>query len=315
MKILITGASGFVGSYLTNYFASIENYDVTVLVRKEPSFFNRFKNKIKIIECDILEFNQMKFFLIEKFDSIIHLAAYNDVDTTENPEKALLVNAFGTKNILNIAKELNVDNFIYFSVLQVYGRELEGDYTSDSAVFCDNDYSLNHFVAEEYCKMYSKNYGIKTSVLRLAYAFGCPFDLEVDRWTIVPEAFCISAFNEHKIVIKSSGKVARDFVPLSYVAQSVENLITKPKPGNTIYNLTSEVVISILETAEVVKIAAKEILDIDVKIILETKDPIIGNKYLVKNNILGPLNKESVIEIMKNEMKQIFVKLKNRRND
>lgn len=315
MKILITGASGFVGSYLTNYFASIENYEVTILVRKEPNFFYKLKNKIKILKCDILEFKQLKISIIEKFDSIIHLAAYNDVDTLENPEKALLVNAFGTKNILQIAKELNVDNFVYFSVLQVYGRELEGNYTSDSTVLCDNDYSLNHFVAEEYCKMFSKSYEIKTSVIRLAYSFGCPFDLKVDRWSLVPEAFCISAFKDQKIVIKSSGKVTRDFVPLSYVAKCVESLINKPKPGNTIYNLTSEVVISILETAEIVKFAAKEILDIDVEIILESKDPIIGNKYLVKNNILGPLKKDYVIESMKYEMKQIFSKLKNKKND
>jgi UDP-glucose 4-epimerase len=312
MKLLITGASGFVGSYLTKYFLNLEGYEITILVRKTPDFLKKFSNKIKIIECDVLDFEKLKISIIEKYDSIIHLAAYNDIDTNNDPEKALLVNSFGTRNILNLTKELKIKNFIYFSVLQVYGRELEGLYTTNSKVLCDNDYSLNHFVAEEYCRMFSKNYDINTSILRLAYAFGCPIDLKVDRWTLVPEAFCLSAFKHHKINIKSSGKVSRDFIPISKVAQSVEYLVNNPKIGNTIYNLSSEVVISVLETAYIVKFAAKEILDIDIEIITESNEPAIENSYLVKNNILGPLIKKDVLDEMIFEMKDIFLKLKNK---
>jgi UDP-glucose 4-epimerase len=311
-KILITGASGYIGSYLLDYLLKRDEYELTILVRNLPIYLKNKDKKIKIIKCDILDYETMKLSIIDNFDAIIHLAAFNDVDTLTNPEKALMVNAFGTKNLLNIATNLGVKNFIYFSVLQVYGRELDGIYTSESNVLCDNDYSLNHFIAEEYCKMYSNKFSICTNVIRLAYAFGCPVDHEVDRWTLVPESFCLSALLNGEITLNSSGNATRDFVPINYVAKSVEFLIKNYKNGHSIYNLTSEVVIPILETAKLVQEVAEDVLQKKVKLIINSDQPSKSNFYHVKNNLLGPLSKDQVLDSMKIEMRKIFLLFKNK---
>lgn len=315
MKILITGASGYVGSYLSDYLNRPDEYQLTLLVRKTPDYLKDLGEHVTIVESDILDREKLKKALTEKYDAIVHLAAFNDVDTNGNPEKALLVNAFGTRNILQLGVDLGVTNFIYFSVLQVYGRELDGHYTASSEVLCDNDYSLNHFAAEEYCRMYAKNYGVSTSVVRLAYAFGCPFDARVDRWTLVPEAFCLSAFNEGKIILKSSGRASRDFVPIRYVAQSVEHLIKQPKAGHTAYNMTSEVVIPIIDTAHLVKNIGERVLNKKIDLIVESDEPKTANHYRVENNLLGPLQKSEVESYMADEMEKIFLMLNSSKND
>ena len=56
------------------------------------------------------------------------------------------MNVYGTRNICKIANERKVKKLIYFSVLQVYGRELNGKKSEKSKIICDNDYSLNHYL-------------------------------------------------------------------------------------------------------------------------------------------------------------------------
>jgi UDP-glucose 4-epimerase len=314
-KILITGASGYIGSYLSDYLYKTGKYELTILVRTLPKYLKNIGESIKIIECDILDYELMTLLIIDKYDAIIHLAAFNDVDTINNPQKALLTNAFGTKNLLKIASNLEIKNFIYFSVLQVYGRELEGSYTSESEVLCDNDYSLNHFIAEEYCKMFSNSSTICTSIIRLAYAFGCPIDFKVDRWTLVPESFCLSAILNGEIILNSSGKAERDFVPINYVSKSVEYLIENYKKGYNVYNLTSEVIIPIIETAHLVQEIAEEVLQKKIKLIINSDQPTKSNFYNVKNNLLGPLSKNQVLDFMKLEMRKIFLLHKNTKYD
>jgi len=309
VNILITGASGFVGTYLIRHMEGVQNINITLLVRTLPQYLNKWKTKFNVIQCDILNYECLKHNVSSDIDAIIHIAAYNDVDTEADPLQALKVNTFGTRNILNLSMELGIEHVVYFSVLQVYGRELEGNYTTDSPVLCDNDYSLNHYAAEEYCRMYSTNYNISTSIIRLGYSFGCPIDIGIDRWSLVPESFCMSAYNSGKIILKSSGKISRDFIPLNYVSESIEYLLKSPNTGCTIYNLVTETTMTILEVAELVKKTGERVLNKRIDLVVESDTPIIQNDFLVKNNILGPLRKESVEKSMEIEVEKIFIML------
>ena len=95
--------------------------------------------------------------------------------------QAYKTNIYGTRNICEIAKIKNVKKFFYFSVLQVYGRELLGKIKENSKINCDNDYSLTHYLAENTCEKYSKNSNTEFSTMRLGYMFGCPIDKKIDR--------------------------------------------------------------------------------------------------------------------------------------
>ena len=213
MNILITGASGFIGSYLFKFFNE-KGYNVYGLVRKKPSikYFNKFNNKLII--SDLNDFKKLQKKIPTKIDVIIHSGASNDQDTNKDIAQAYKTNIYGTRNICEIAKIKNVKKFFYFSVLQVYGRELIGKIKENSKINCDNDYSLTHYLAENISEKYSKTINTKFSIMRLGYMFGCPIDKKIDRKTLIPFIFCKQAIEEKEIILASKGKAQRDFVSL-----------------------------------------------------------------------------------------------------
>jgi len=317
MKILITGATGYIGSHLLRYLNKEHRNDLIPLCRKLPEHFIDWKNEFQVIEADVTNLNELTEKIKGQIDCIIHLAAYNDVNSSKFPDQALMVNGIGTRNMLEIAKQCKCKTFIYFSTLQVYGKELHGTYTHETCPDCSDDYSLTHYIAEEYCRMFSLRYNLNVGIIRLSNGFGCPIHYKIDRWTLVPGSLCLSAFKEGRIVLKSSGKQNRDFVSLDYVSKCVDYLMKYGISGFNIYNITSEKLFSVMEIAEMVVSSAKTVLNRDVEITCESENPVHANKFLVKNNICEtlfltkPYDKTRIRDELITEIEKIFEMLKN----
>jgi len=312
MNILITGATGYVGSSLAMYLKKNSSNEIITLCRKLPYYFKDWVDLFKVLEVDVTQLEDLKKKVPKKIDTIIHLAASNNIDTMQNPEKALIINGIGTRNMLEIARERKCKSFIYFSVLQVYGKELQGIITVNSSIKCEDDYSLTHYLAEEYCRMYALRYNINVDVLRLSNIFSCPKHQKIDRWSIVPLCLCMSAYEDNEIRLKSSGKQVRDFVSIYRVIKSIEYLMKEKKRDFNIYNLTSENTFSILEVAKMVQSCAELMLKKRISLICESKYPLDTNQFLAKNNLLGPLKREKVQCELLNEIKKTLILLVRR---
>lgn len=258
MKILITGASGFIGSYLFKNFKE-EGHIVYGIVRKKPNLGFLKKNKKEIILADLNDFKSLEKNFPKSVDLIIHAGASNDQDTNKNIRKAYETNIYGTRNICELAKRNNVKKFVYMSVLQVYGRELKNKISEKSEINCDNDYALSHYLSEEVCKNYSKNSKTKFSILRLGYMFGCPIEKKIDRKSLIPYAICDQVVRQNQINLKTKGRANRDFVSLKVLFNNLKKII---KINNlfTIYNFTSGYSFSIKEIAQIVKLEGQKIL-------------------------------------------------------
>ena len=306
MKILLTGATGYIGSYLTKYLSKEASNEVIPLCKKLPDYFRDWKNELEVVECDITQLDDLKEKVPEEIDCIIHLAAFNDVLCSRKPEQALIVNGIGTRNMLEVAKEKRCQSFIYFSTLQVYGKDLQGTITVDSPIKCVDDYAFTHYVAEEYCRLFSSRYDLNVSVARPSNVFGCPIHPKINRWTLVPTSLCLSAYEKNEIRLKSSGKQNRDFVSLKFISKCMESLIEENKSGFNVYNLTSETLFSIIEVAELVQSCAKSILNKNIKLICESEFPLESNHFLVRNNLLSPPNKEELRDELLNEIEKIL---------
>lgn len=264
MKILITGASGFIGSFLFQEFTKM-NYQTYGLVRKKPSLNFLKKNKDKIIISDLVDFETLNKKLPLEIDVIIHAGAYNDQDTNNDIKNSYLVNIYGTRNICKIADERKVKKLIYFSVLQVYGRELNGTKSEKSKIICDNDYSLNHYLSEEVCKNYSSISKTSFSILRLGYIFGCPIDKKIDRKTLIPFVLCDQAVKKNQISMMSKGRARRDFVSLKTLFINI-NKIIKDSKSFAVYNFTSGYSFSIKEIIDIVKKQTEKITKKSIKL-------------------------------------------------
>lgn len=108
MKILITGISGFAGSYLSEYLLDKGGSEIAGTVFGKIDFGNieKFKDKLKLFECNITDANKAEEIILNhKPDKIYHFAAMASA-AEEDREKVFDVNVDGTMNILNAAKKL-----------------------------------------------------------------------------------------------------------------------------------------------------------------------------------------------------------------
>ncbi|MCB0736894.1 MAG: NAD(P)-dependent oxidoreductase [Bacteroidetes bacterium] len=227
MKYLITGASGFIGSFLTRYLLD-RNHQVIALGR---SFSNEMKEILygaDFVEADVLS-SELSDHRINA-DVVVHLAAAND-KVSKDLSKGIELSAVGTVNTMNLAIANGIEKFIFYSTLQVYGGELVGNYSEGSQALPVNDYGMNHLFGEMYCEMYSRMKGLKTLVVRPSNIYGPFLSKEVNRWTLVPGCFCKEAVEKKTITLLSSGKQMRNFITLeqlSYGTQMAAENIHKP---------------------------------------------------------------------------------------
>jgi len=152
-KIIITGASGLLGSNMAQEFK--EKYET----------FITDKNPVKISGCegvalDLTDFDKTKKILLEIMPKIIiHCAALTNVDyCEENPKETKLVNYDVTRNLAEISQEIG-SKFIYISTDAVFDGE-KGDYSEESLTNPISVYGHSKLMGEEAVKKICGNYAI-----------------------------------------------------------------------------------------------------------------------------------------------------------
>ena len=118
MKVLVTGASGFLGKTLLHKLAN-SNYDCIGISKSSSSIIN----EIKISKCDITKKDQITE-VVKKHnpDVVIHLASYTgNVECEKNPDNAFSTNVLGTLNVLDSIRNSRA-KIIFASSREIYGN-------------------------------------------------------------------------------------------------------------------------------------------------------------------------------------------------
>lgn len=184
MKILITGGAGFIGSHLTK--ALIDRGDQTVIVDNFNDYYDpslkwaRIKNilkgkKFKLYENDICDLDEMdRIFKKEKIDKVVHLAAMAGVrNSLLDPFIYEEVNVRGTLNLLHLATNYKIKNFVYASSSSVYGNNKKLPFSeSDSVDNPISPYAATKKTTELLAHVYSHVYGLNTTGLRFFTVYG-----------------------------------------------------------------------------------------------------------------------------------------------
>lgn len=209
--ILLTGHTGFIGSEIKNDFELL-GHRVLTLGRSEDCDY-----QVNLGQPELIE----KLDINEQIDEIIHCAAINETKMSENIILYYNVNVVATRGLLELAKKLNVKEFIFISTFHVYGKDT-GNITEKTETNPKNDYGLTHLLSEkiitEFCSWNSMRY----KILRPTNVYGIPKDISsFTRWTLVPFQFIKSAYANKEIVIKSNGLQQRNFVSISDVVNSI----------------------------------------------------------------------------------------------
>ncbi|MBI4131365.1 MAG: NAD-dependent epimerase/dehydratase family protein [Nitrosarchaeum sp.] len=223
MKILVTGASGFIGSHLMKYLS--RNNKVHGLSRSKKSQ-NIFQ--ISLSDKQKLARHMKK----NKYDLVIHLAASLEESV---PFDMFIKNCVSTANVLECCAETNVAKVVFSSSQLVYGKSIYLPIDEDHPKNPINNYALSKLICEEICKMYYNTYGLSIQILRLSSVYGPGQSPKY----IIPTMMLNSVNNKDiKIHHYKNGLQLMDFVHVKDVCKAI-SLACKSKSKFGIYNIAS----------------------------------------------------------------------------
>lgn len=181
VRMLITGGSGFIGHHVVERFMHSPGYEVTILDRLDFSGNqNRLKEigapgKCRFVYHDLKSpINEQLANQIGRQDIVVHIAAATHVDRSiTDPMSFVQDNVVGTCNILDYARSVNCEHFVYFGTDEVFGPAPPGTaYKEDDRYNCGNPYSATKSGAEQLCVSYDNTYGLPVSIIHCMNVFG-----------------------------------------------------------------------------------------------------------------------------------------------
>ncbi|MCL4377185.1 MAG: NAD(P)-dependent oxidoreductase [Actinobacteria bacterium] len=277
MNILISGGGGYIGNFLAKLLIE-QGHNIGLIIRRENEFTRIYKNYINLYFADVIK--PLVFSPDKSYNLFVHLAAANDIDSFD-PYYAINSTVLGTKNSLTYCKNHQIKRFLYFSTFQVFGH-VEGNMYEESPFFPVNDYGITHLFAEQYVQMYNRLANINFIIIRPTNIFGAPMFKEVDRWTLVPSCFCKEAIEKGEINLMSSGIQTRDFVDVNDLA-SLSALYCNEFDlfTNSIVNISSGNIFSIIEIAEIVADIYQSTFNKPCKINIHSESPKEKNIFSI----------------------------------
>ena len=278
-NILITGGTGLFGKSILNFLIYIRqyyNFDITVLTRDKYSFL--FDNPdyntdfIHFINGDIRNFNSDK-----EYDYIIHAAApASEKLERENPLEMYSIILDGTKNIINIAKKMNVKKLLFTSSGAVYGEQFESikSFKENYYGYPTTYYGKAKKISEEL--LLDSN--INVSIAR-CFAFVGPY-LNLNIHFAIGN-FIRDVIENKDIIIKGDGRPLRTYL---YTADLVIWLFSILLNSNdkSIYNVGSSKEISIYDLAKKVSKSLNN-YNGNIKVLTEANYNYPTPKYIPNN--------------------------------
>jgi len=239
-KVLITGADGFIGSYLTKALID-KNYSVSVLVKNNNLRRLKFiKDKIEILIGDINDPNLK----LDKYDIIYHLAALTDLKKcSENPKLAFNENVLGTINLLSNIN--NKSKFILISTLGVYGEPKYFPVNEDHTTYPIEPYAASKLASENFVLGFCKSREINYCIVRLFNVYGPGQRNDF----VIP--MIINQFLNNKKLQLNNLDSSRDFI---FIDDVINALIKIGESENSeIYNVGTGKETTIKEIIEILK--------------------------------------------------------------
>jgi len=248
--VLITGASGLIGSNLVNRIIKYEGVNMIVVGRSKLKMEQIFaghisKENFHIVEHDI---NLSLPNSLGNIDYLYNAAGPISGETIQNePVSVISTNLCGTINCLDYLKEQKtntgvVGTLIVFSSATVYGKTKEGEKIvneqdtslADALDHPNSPYSESKRMIEVVARAYNKQYGINVKIARFSYVYG---------YTAVPPktafySFIGKALEGQNLVLQKSGFSRRDNI---YIDDAIEGLLYLTEYGNSgeAYNISA----------------------------------------------------------------------------
>ena len=277
-RILITGAGGMLGSYISRTILqwkeiSGNDLELYALVRHPEKLPEDVRDQVKVLRQSVAEPIQTDV----DFHYIIHAASpASPLIMREDPVGTIAANTLGAYYTLDLARRSHAEGYLFISSREIYGQPYDDqkEFTEDSYGFVDplsprSCYPEGKKAAETMCASFAQQYGLNVKVARLAHTYGPGMSVDDGR---VQADFLRDVINDRNIVMKSEGKPIRTYTYVSDAVAAIFRILLDS--DEMVYNISSpESTVSIRELAETL---ADAYADRDIQVVMdlpkETKD-------------------------------------------
>jgi nucleoside-diphosphate-sugar epimerase len=246
-SILVTGATGMLGSYIVRILLNLNDIypgiRVTVIAmcrnlqKAKEKFYDLLDNTYLVITRGELS---EPLAVPGPVDYIIHAASLASSEHCRlNPSGVIIPNVIGTRNLLDMAKEKKSRAFLFLSSGEVYGESdkiiiTETDIGSLDPTELRNCYGESKRMGESMCVAWSNQFGLSAMSVRLVHTYGPTLDLNNDHRVFAE--FVADIVNGRDIVMKSDGLAERGFCYSADAMDGFLRVLLKGKTGES-YNI------------------------------------------------------------------------------
>lgn len=247
--ILVTGATGLIG---TSFIKSLDyankeknlNLQVIALVRDEARARERFS---EILSNGMLSLAVGSVEVLPaiggRVDYILHGASQTaSREFVQHAVETIQTSVLGTCNLLKLAREKNVQGFVYLSSMEVYGyperghKVKEDEIGSMSPLDIRNSYPISKMMSESLCCAYEKEYSVPAMICRLTQTFGPGVNYDDNR---IFAYFGRCVEEKKNIVLKTKGETERCYLYTTDAVTAILAIMLSGKPGCA-YNAADE---------------------------------------------------------------------------
>ena len=279
MKALITGGSGFIGSFLAENL--IENgHSVIALDNLSTGFYSNIASLIdhknfSFVKGDVMD-EQLVDDLVNQCDSVFHLAAAVGVDLIlKNPINILETNIKGTDSVLKSVTKHD-KSVLIASTSEIYGKSTDYPFKENSdrllgpTTMSRWAYSDSKAIDEFLSLGYYNQFNTKIVIARLFNTVG---PRQTGRYGMVLPRFVESALSGKQIKVFGDGTQSRCFMHVHDAVKALMSLINNPDAHGEIFNVGQQKEISILELANRIIELTKSKSEINLVPYSEAYDP------------------------------------------
>ncbi|HEY42410.1 MAG TPA: NAD-dependent epimerase/dehydratase family protein [Anaerolineae bacterium] len=248
MNFLVTGAAGFLGSYLANRLTR-EGHQVRGLDDLSAGDPARLNPEVLFTRGDVTDRPKL-WTLLQDVDCVYHLAAKVSVpESVSYPREYNIINVGGTVSVMEAMRDVGVKRVVFTSSGSVYGDQGEQPLTENTPPNPGSPYAVSKLAAEHYVRTIGALWGIETVSLRVFNAYGPGQPLPAAHPPVIPH-FLRQTVRGGSLVIYGRGEQTRDFVHVDDVVEAMVAAATAPTVDRLMINIGSGVETSIRDLAQ-----------------------------------------------------------------